>query len=1110
MRTRHILTALALPALFAACTADEFESANMEQGLQERAKLSKDFALITGNGADTRYAAEGEAGITFTYDENDRIGAAIVDQYNTAYPNEPEKWTIIPSLAGNYPFIYKGDYTWQSDYELGIGNYIFVFPYNASDNNRAAVSYELPTIQNLYESEDGPQVLNAAIEAGNKAVAAAVLHEGETVANVDMKNLFTYPKVTIKFDNAEPVTTVSQVVLKSTKGFAVKGGLDHQTVVDMFANNETNLSGKTYWDATDKVVDWDKVDTEDFLIPEGDANAAYGELERESYIIVKFPKNTQVQLDNERNKYVEARFMMPSVEDFSNTNIDMQLYVYTNNGVYVTSFNAAACSFRSTTSEEAKKQALWRSRSNGLTLKNLTASNIQTVENIVTSIDDWNALVDTYGASSRYETTPLKVAVIGDEFTLNASAKMPSVAIFEVSTPVKVEGNVTISNVTVKNTVTVEEGATLTTNGTFVADKVENNGTLVFVPAEDEEGDVVNYGKDVPGISTVENYGTLTINAEGISTFALMNAEGATVTNAGTIYVSEATADVDGKQYIGNNGEIVNNGTMNTTGFRNASRKYAENYKAGDEPTYVPTITNNGNIIAQSGTLTNKALIINNGSMTCQSGQGSIKNDADNQGIAAELRAANAPARTYITDNANGKVVVYVANPTNLTIEGDKGVVEYTTSAASESFANSLVNTVIASKDYTVTGGSLTSLTMTGTAKLSVTGTSTSIGTLEVTEGVVTLGSDLTVTTVKIAEGAEIDVPSNAELTIKGLSIENEGTITVGGTLNAENILRADAGDVQNNGGEINFNPTQEDVDKESFETALEALVVAWVDNSSNSTAWTSATVEEMSKTGWGGNNWTKSYAETLATAYNKLPNVTEVDPDQAGINSILDEYATNVASIVAALKTSAQTDVKAAITKAIKEGKLTSDWKSIGYAYTGTITDFGTMWDEYVTYLKNDVNVAWVTEGEDDHYLNEDNKLRKSLAYALDDILAAAKKDGNLATIPALDVPEGTYLNAPATGNDYLAVKAWIENNAAAITTDGCKYATNKDVKLENIQNWYIEAAKLEGNNITDVRAQKAAETYLDTVIEWEAPVSSDANMEALVKLIDTNYTGA
>ena len=1109
MRTRHILTALALPALFAACTADEFESANMEQGLQERAKLSKDFALITGNGADTRYAAEGEAGITFTYDENDRIGAAIVDQYNTAYPNEPEKWTIIPSLAGNYPFIYKGDYTWQSDYELGIGNYIFVFPYNASDNNRAAVSYELPTIQNLYESEDGPQVLNAAIEAGNKAVAAAVLHEGETVANVDMKNLFTYPKVTIKFDNAEPVTTVSQVVLKSTKGFAVKGGLDHQTVVDMFANNETNLSGKTYWDATDKVVDWDKVDTEDFLIPEGDANAAYGELERESYIIVKFPKNTQVQLDNERNKYVEARFMMPSVENFSSTT-DMQLYVYTNNGVYVTDFNAAACSFRSTTSEEAKQQALWRSRSNGLTLKNLTAINIQTVENIVTSIDDWNALVDTYGASSRYETTPLEVAVIGDEFTLDASAKMPSVAIFRVTTPVSVEGNVTISNVTVDNTVTVEEGATLTTSGTFVANKVENNGTLVFVPAEDEDG-VINY----TGVETVENYGTLTINAEGISTFALMNAEGATVTNAGTIYVSEATADVDGKQYIGNNGEIVNNGTMNTTGFRNASRKYAENYKAGDEPTYVPTITNNGNIIAQSGTLTNKALIINNGSMTCQSGQGSIKNDADNQGIAAELRAANAPARTYITDNANGKVVVYVANPTNLTIEGDKGVVEYTTSAASESFANSLVNTVIASKDYTVTGGSLTSLTMTGTAKLSVTGTSTSIGTLEVTEGVVTLGSDLTVTTVKIAEGAEIDVPSNAELTIKGSSIENEGTITVGGTLNAENILRADAGDVQNNGGEINFNPTQEDVDKESFETALEALVVAWVDNSSNSTAWTSATVEEMSKTSWGGNNWTKSYAETLATAYNKLPNVSAVEPDQAGINSILDEYATNVASIVAALKTSAQTDVKAAITNAIKEGTLTINWKSTkGYAYTGTITDFGQMWDEYVTYLKNDANVAWVTEGEDDHYLNESDKLRKSLAYALDDILAAAKKDGDLATIPALDVPEGTYLNAPTTGNDYLAVKAWIDNAAAdasnTVITDGNKYATNVDVELENIQNWYIEAAKLEGENITDVRAQKAAETYLDTVIEWEAPVYSDPNMEALVKLIDTDYTGS
>ena len=79
MRTKHILTAMVLPALFAACTADDFETVNVA-GDSQRPMLSG-VTLTTVDGADTRYAVEeGAAGLKFNYENGDQIGAAIIDQ----------------------------------------------------------------------------------------------------------------------------------------------------------------------------------------------------------------------------------------------------------------------------------------------------------------------------------------------------------------------------------------------------------------------------------------------------------------------------------------------------------------------------------------------------------------------------------------------------------------------------------------------------------------------------------------------------------------------------------------------------------------------------------------------------------------------------------------------------------------------------------------------------------------------------------------------------------------------------------------------------------------------------------------------------------------------
>ena len=826
MRTKHILTALALPAVFAACTADEFDSVNINNGdaTQARPTVGENFTLNTSN-ADTRYAAEeGASGIRLNFTEGDRLGAAIIDNYDPE-AESPYDFKVIYSLAGNNPFKFQGGDQWTSDTELGIGHYLFKFPYNPADNNRAAATFELPTVQKLYTNENGELDLTAAIEAGNMAVAATVLTEGQTNADVSLKNLFTYPKVQINFDNGEKVNTVSQVVLEYAEEITVKGGFDHKVVANLFADEPTDLEDKDYWDGETKSIIWDEVETSDFLLAEdgdgADFNPYKDENERKSkYIVVKFPKNTQVKLDsNTKNKYVEARFMLPSVEDFNEYDVEegeeeeekLTMYVYTDNGVYEAPFKPESFIFKGTTTDETINGALGRGKGYNLTLDkaSLTKSNEQ---NIVTTVEDWNGLVEAYGSSKN----PVMVAIVGDEFAFDSNTKFPSVSTFEVGTDVNVKGNVEIRNVDLgTNTINVLEGAALTVNNTLVAEKIVNEGTVNVIAKADKDKNAYN------GVQTIDNEATLNVAAGADAKFVLHNEKGAKVA------VAEG-----GKMSVAgyNNGTIDVNGIMWTVnevmGFENK-----EIEERGEVILNTPTINiyKDAQVVANFGTLTNNGLVVNEGEFTCQSNAGTIVNKEELQ--------SKEGAVSYITAN-NGKVVVEVANPTTLTINNEnKGIVEYTTGKSSEDFTGSDVNTVIATGNYEVRGGNLATLTLKGTGTLKV-NASAEIGELDV-DGNITLGENVKVGVdgLNIAEGAMINIPKGTELTVNTAEYENLGRILVGGTLEAKKVSQSVRGDVNNDGGQITW---KEDADKDdamkvakaNYENALVDAITHFASNS--------------------------------------------------------------------------------------------------------------------------------------------------------------------------------------------------------------------------------------------------------------------------------------
>lgn len=780
MKTTHLLTTWALSALFVACTADEFKVANPDNVSQDRAKVHPDFVLLTED-LQTRYAVEGGAGISFDFEQGDRLGAALVDEYEEG--ENPEDFNVMSFVLENHCLDYQGNGQWTPDEQLSVGHYLYVYPYNPEDVGSrvenpefVGLTYKFPAVQEMYADGSSLHRLNAAIEKGNQAISAGVLQEGDREADVELKNLFTYPKLTIYFDSAEPVSSVSQIILETegTDPFVVKGEFDHRVVTDMFTqNHHGTLTGKDFWDETTQMVDWDKVGTYDFLY-EGSASP-YGEAEYSDQIVVKFADDAKVGEDYvTKNKFVEARIMMPSIDNFGpelddpSASTGIMMYIYTDNGIYRTPFQASSFDFKATTDKEKQQAALWRNRSNGLTLKPLTADNkTKDTRLYITSQADWNRLVDLYGNSGIDQY----ITCVDDEFVFDETTKWPTNCRFYLTTNASVEGNVEIKNVTVQGwDLTIKEGATLTATNAMSAWHVYNYGNLIVkISDETEEGAYHGLLRDI------QNFATMSVE-EGakILLYMIWNESGAVINNAGDIITG-----------IYNKGGAIFNYGIIRDGITNVN---ADGYAA-------MIINAKGALI--EGVVYNSATLTNEGTLTCDNEQyGTLYSEIG--------------ATTNVIDNY-GAIVVKTADAAGLTIEGEKGSVMYNATQAEEDFTNSLVNRVNFSGDYTLLGGEIDYLTFWPSDETEATLTvnnGSKVGYLEVNSGKLELASDIDIEMLVVQLRGVFVIPAGVTLNFNGFAenFYNHGRIIVRGTLIAPNIMEGDyigEGTIDVEGGEV-------------------------------------------------------------------------------------------------------------------------------------------------------------------------------------------------------------------------------------------------------------------------------------------------------------------
>ena len=969
MKTKHLLTALALPAVFAACTAEDIVTEGASQA--QRVALNENFKLDFG-GVESRLSA-GEPGEAFAFDfeKGDLVGGAIIDSYTGA--QEPTTGTAFEKIdavystqyfvSANQPFKFDGS-DWTLEHTMVEGKYLFYYPYNTENNSRGAAKYSIPVMQDLSDKTTGKFNPKAAIEKYSMAVGYQFLDEEDLSASVELAPIFSYARVVMTLDNQYAGGEIEKIVLES-KGneFKLNGQLDNKEIEKIFRAKATGKEA----DGTTK-FDWDNYNTTvKFELP-STATPFYNEdFNKGSNVIVgKVPAGTKMTKDAQNNHTFETYLVVPAQAMTGN----IVAYLYTTDGkIY------------SNNVEYKNNLTFNRNTPKKLTV-NLEA-NIGAVPYVIASQEDWNNSVSML---SKDETAEFIIA--DEKFAIDNESKFPKNAKIIVDKVAVSGNNVTMKNIYVKEELTVNKGVKLNADATLAAKKIVNEGEVVFAEIPEVESKAAltteKLNKFIAAnywISEIENEGTLTIENDAKLTsyqwsinattdefevtnepvelgLKLDNKKGGIVSNAGTITI-----------WGSNEGTITNTGAINifegveaTTGtatpaaepvkigFTNEAREYGPADEDGNkEVINEPKIDNaaTGEIRATVGDLTNKSLIVNAGILSCGNNEGLIKNDKDGEGNPAVIDA-KANSITLISTSENGKVIVYALKQANMAINDGKGIVEYTANADINIDGSNVTN-VIATASIKITQGSKTDDIANGALKnLKVTADATitvvapednafSFTSIEVAEGKkMTLGSSLKTTELIVNEKASVVVPVELTLEVTGDNnaetgvdkFVNEGTIVVTGILKAENILKEQGGVVLDNGGtgsifwELEGDKLALSTAKTAYETAMKTAVAEYAlagaetgaeffgfNLNDSLTAWTNVAAATAAQRGAANYFEASRKNGALKTAYDEyLAAFVKVNPNATDAQKpkFLDYYASAVNNYITTVKATA------------------------------------------------------------------------------------------------------------------------------------------------------------------------------------------------------------
>lgn len=220
MKTRKVLMAMVLPALFAACTSEDFVETT--PSLNGRALLGDGFTVeVSDNNASTRFAWENHS---WKFEAGDEFGAAVTD---------PTKFgTVVNThMLGNYIFSKGTNGAYTTTSQMYEGTYLF-YSYKGFQNkstrdliefNLGLQEADLNKPEETINNSDAKLFFSPLYKVEAKKVGVALpleFYPYWSVAAVSIKNMTKKP------------LTISQIVLKDeANNFVTKGQIDPAKLV---------------------------------------------------------------------------------------------------------------------------------------------------------------------------------------------------------------------------------------------------------------------------------------------------------------------------------------------------------------------------------------------------------------------------------------------------------------------------------------------------------------------------------------------------------------------------------------------------------------------------------------------------------------------------------------------------------------------------------------------------------------------------------------------------------------------------------------------------------------------------------------------------------------
>lgn len=696
MKTKTLVSAMALPLLLAACSQEEFVSQSNNQGLDGR----KVVGNVTFNVEmpETRMMIDGAK---YKWVGGDQFGACLMDEFKDNGSNWGEtgwwsQFEVRDYIQTNYPFT-RGEgenASWSSEAVMQEGNYFFYFPYNSNlGGKRTPIRLEVPTEQTI-DVNNPYGVLSKQLFVAYSPVYA---EEGKTKesVNIRMEPLLAFPGFGLK--------NVGTGSLNITRiAFVADGGFSKVMEV---VPETGKFSGATY-------LDQDKATQRETL--KGIVRA--DNEEKAEKINLSFGENGY-QLGSQST--VNALMLIPEGKYE-----DPKLYIYSDYGLAIADLSEPHRDGGSTpgaTTNITNDRALTEIVYNDGAYVSITFDNTsfaQPDEMVVSSTEDLEDLLEwsenntdaslTYTAKVQGDNVQISKKVCD---MLAANPKLNLVvtsndkdAPVTITIPAEAAAN-TLDRITFNNVKVVNKAA-LSVSEDFGYDSTEKEGIIALT---NEKGASITLNGVSYGLTqtNVLNKGTLTLNAGSRTMIveagnypndecAFENDEDATMVIASDVNVNAGGLINNGQLTINSGVEvaarIVNNATLNLNGTWNTKFSAGVNegtitVAAGAE---LNVATDNSQKYTNEGTVNNSGAVYNltnNGLVNqvtvgasyigAEGGDGRVDNTicsqqtvaADSEDIIVTVtEAADAKDLNTLLKRAQAEIVVF-NNATGLTLD---------------------------------------------------------------------------------------------------------------------------------------------------------------------------------------------------------------------------------------------------------------------------------------------------------------------------------------------------------------------------------------------------------------------------------------------------------